>query len=151
MDKKVNLIEFMNEINRNLTTAYDGMKATELSELHVHKILFIQYGMFYKEFQKELFKPNFQAWKYGPVEIDYRRYIDNKDKLDNFFTTQLNENQIKFLTKITEKLVKTSPWYLVDITHGFDCWLNNYHENSTNNHNRIEPTAIQEDFKKFRM
>lgn len=60
----------------------DFNEESNVSELHIHKILFILYGAFYKEFNKELFNQNFQAWKYGPVEIDYRKAFKETNKKD---------------------------------------------------------------------
>lgn len=131
MDKKINLIDFIKEINSKLskyTKEQDLNEENNVSELHIHKILFIIYGAFYTKFKKELFKPNFQAWKYGPVEIDYRRYIKNHEPFDfDKFDVSLKENKEKmYLSNLITKLLKFSPWSLVEYTHSLDAWIDNY-------------------------
>lgn len=158
MIKKINLINFIKEVNQELnekTNEIDHYEENEVSELHIHKILFILYGAFHKEFNKELFNPNFQAWKYGPVEIDFRKYFTNRklnninqndEDLYNKFNYVLNNNQEKnFLKKVTTNLLKFSPWSLVEYTHSLDAWINNYCENTS------KPNAIkkQDIFKSF--
>ncbi|MDE5767016.1 MAG: DUF4065 domain-containing protein, partial [Malacoplasma sp.] len=62
----------------------------KISELFMHKILFFIYGGFFKNFKKNLFEPNFEAWKYGPVEIDYRKEF-KKNKKSSFQKFSLNK------------------------------------------------------------
>ena len=91
MGKTINLINYINEIYHNLMKETDNMEQIDISELHMHKILFILYGKFLSKFNIELFNANFLAWKYGPVEIDYR----NK-KLEKFNNISLSNEQFNF-------------------------------------------------------
>ena len=50
-----------NKITKNISNKKEENK---VSELHMHKILFIIYGDFYTKFKKELFEPNFEYTKY---------------------------------------------------------------------------------------
>ena len=133
-----NIIDFIETINENLIDLASNKKEeNKVSELHMHKILFIIYGGFYTKFKKELFEPNFEAWKYGPVEIDYRSlYKENinfKNKKNKFDFTFDNKTQIDYLEKLVKKLLKFSPWSLVDYTHSLEIWKKNYNfENSKN-------------------
>ena len=95
MERKINLINYINEIYHKLMNETDGMEEIDISELHMHKILFILYGKFLSKFNIELFNANFLAWKYGPVEIDYR----NK-KLEKFNNISLTSEQFNFLNFI---------------------------------------------------
>lgn len=50
---KINLIDFINDVNSELsknTQDLDFNEENNVSELHIHKILFILYGAFYKKF-----------------------------------------------------------------------------------------------------
>ena len=88
-----NLIYLITNINDSmdyeLENLYPYKKAkldnqeNKISELFMHKILFFIYGGFYKNFKKDLFEPNFETWKYGPVEIDYRKEF-KKDENSSF-------------------------------------------------------------------
>lgn len=131
MDIRINLIEFIKEINNGLTKNTKELDLNEennVSELHTHKILFIVYGAFYTKFKRELFEANFCAWKYGPVEIDYRKYVKNKNQFNlDKFNIVLNDNEEKiYLSHLIEKLLKFSPWSLVEYTHSLNAWINNY-------------------------
>ena len=131
MNSNINLISFIKKINddlnKTITKEQDFHEGNEISELHTHKILFIVYGAFYEKFNKEIFEPNFQAWKYGPVEIDYRKFIkDNDEKNLNKFDCEINNNEKIYLEKLIIKLLKFSPWSLVEYTHSLDAWINNY-------------------------
>lgn len=135
MENKKNLIKFIKDINNELNWNTQDLNLVEennVSELHIHKMLFIIYGAFYKKFNKELFEPNFAAWKYGPVELDYRKFAkDGKKDLINKFNFSLqNNSEENYLKKLIQKLLKFSPWSLVEYTHSFEAWINNYDENN---------------------
>lgn len=151
MENKKNLITFIKDINNELNWNTQDLNLVEennVSELHIHKMLFIVYGAFYKKFNKELFEPNFAAWKYGPVELDYRKFAkDDKNDLINKFNFSLqNNSEENYLKKLIQKLLKFSPWSLVEYTHSFEAWINNYDEN-----NKIGKKISKEDiFESFK-
>ncbi len=150
MVEKVNLISFIEKNNSNLnrSTKEFELEENNVSELHIHKILFIVYGAFYIKFNRELFEPNFQAWKYGPVEIDYRNYVKNNDQSSlKKFNIVLNDNKEKlYLSNLIIKLLKFSPWSLVDYTHSLDAWINNY----DNEENKLNSISKEDIFKSFK-
>lgn len=148
VNKKINLIDFLNDTNNELLSSTDGMAKNNLSELQIHKILFLEYGMFYNKFHKELFNPHFEAWKYGPVEVNYRKNINNPMVLTELFSVSLNEEEFKYLKQLSKDLIQISPWTLVDVTHTLDSWIKNYKDGSS--HQSINPKDIREDFKNFR-
>ena len=136
---KINLLELINETNKQMMYEADQMKDNPVSELHMHKILFILYGSFYSKFNKDLFDANFEAWKYGPVEIDYRN-----NKLDKFNISLLDE-ELNYVKKLSKSLVRSNPWLLVENTHDMLCWINNYDENKVNC--KIPNEQIKQEFK----
>lgn len=62
----------------------------DISELQMHKILYFLYGGFLKHYNKEIFKPKFAAWQYGPVETKYRTKKNDKSFNDSYFKINLN-------------------------------------------------------------
>lgn len=74
--------------------------------------------VFIKILKKELFNANFEAWKYGPIEIDFRQMKkDPKIKFEKF-NIFLSKEESKYLFELTcDLLTKTSPWMLVDISY----------------------------------
>ena len=158
---KINDEELFNEENKISELQKEVSKISELqkeenkiSELQMHKILYIIYGNFYAKFEKELFKnANFEAWRYGPVEVDFRKYFNSNIKINkklessiyNKFNAELKTEEKNFLFKIIRKALRFSPWSLVQFTHDTDPWLKNFDENKNNI--PIPSREIQEWFK----
>ena len=70
MHEKKDIVQYINEVNAGLSEGTE--ESSIVSELQMHKMLFLIYGRFYNQYNIELWQPNFEAWKYGPVEINYR-------------------------------------------------------------------------------
>lgn len=125
----MNLIEYINNINKEIWNIFDNDdEDIKLSELHMHKILFHLYGAFFKHFSKELFSANFEAWKYGPVEINYRNHLKKNDYKFNSFDLafNLNEEENEYLKNVTSMLIKKSAWTLVELSHRIPAWKDNF-------------------------
>ncbi len=153
------IIDFINETNKEIfndivedftqsfykskskeaVESKEASESNEVTELHMHKILFFIYGSFYKQFKIKLWEPNFEAWKYGPVEVNYRNFkkLDKSINID-----ELNIIQKKFLNEKIQSLLKTSIWNIVEFSHSLNCWINHY--NSDNN--KISTDEIMNDF-----
>lgn len=90
-----------------------------------------------KTYPKELFRANFEAWRYGPVETDV--YANEKlgsysgEELDNetineFFNTSEFKNVKDFIENIVEQTNQIDDFSLVDRTHQDNVWLDVYKE-----------------------
>ena len=148
MNQAVNLIDLINEENNNLNQATTNQfEENTISELQMHKILYLLFGEFYLEFNKNLFEqPNFEAWKLGPVEIDFRKgFKENKINQIKKFNIFLNYKEIIFLKELVKKLLRHSAWYLVDITHTSNAWIDNY-DGKEDSRNKISEKDIKEKF-----
>ena len=134
--KQVNLIDFVKQVNESLNISnVDQKEENPISELMMHKILYLLYGEFYQTYQRELFKnANFVAWKLGPVELDYRTWLQNRQQIQcTKFNLDLSFAEVDFLENLIKKLLRHSPWYLVDVTHYSQPWLNAYKNSKTQN------------------
>ena len=148
MDQAVNLIDLINEENNSLNQASTNQfEENKISELQMHKILYLLFGEFYLEFNKNLFdQPNFEAWKLGPVEIDFRKgFKENKINQIKKFNIFLNYKEIMFLKGLIKKLLRHSAWYLVDITHTSNAWIDNY-DGKEDSRNKISEKDIKDKF-----
>ena len=148
MNQAVNLIDLINEENNNLNQVNTNQfEENKVSELQMHKILYLLFGKFYLEFNKNLFdQPNFEAWKLGPVEIDFRKgFKENKIENIKKFNLFLNYKEILFLKELIKKLLRHSAWYLVDITHTSNAWIDNY-DGKEESRNKISEKDIKEKF-----
>ncbi|MDE5545491.1 MAG: DUF4065 domain-containing protein [Malacoplasma sp.] len=150
-----NLIYLINGVNSSMDDQLENLyhykkvsddQENKISELFMHKILFFIYGGFYKNFNKDLFEPNFEAWKYGPVEIDYRKEykINENSNFEKFDLKKLNNDEKKYLKKTISNLLKNSPWNLVSISHDTIAWKNKY---VPDKNNKILKKDIIESFK----
>ena len=135
--EKKDIVQYINEVNAELCK--DTKQSNEVTELQMHKILFFLYGRFYNQYNIELWQPNFEAWKYGPVEINYRH---NPKLVEPIDIDQLSLDQKNELHRMTIKLLKTSVWQLVDFSHTLNSWINNQNKNNS----KISKEEIQQDF-----
>ena len=149
MNQVVNLIDLINEENNSLNQVdTEELEEDNVSELQMHKILYLLFGEFYKKFNKNLFNnSNFEAWKLGPVEVDFRWAFKNKKiKEITKFNLFLNEEEICFLKLLIQKFLHFSVWSLVKITHSSDAWIHNYSDVDNASRNKISEKDIWENF-----
>lgn len=106
-------------------------KFFDLKELKMHKVLYFLYGFYYSKYNEELFPAEFSAWRYGPVELNYRNY--RKDITNNFFLNfnlksrlAKDREKIQFLKDKIIELFIHDVWTLVAISHDTAPWKNNY-------------------------
>lgn len=123
---------------KNLISMIEGVLSNEnnrqkISELHCQKILFFCYGLFYKRFKKLLFKaPDFRAWKFGVIEMNYRLYFHQKDEsLLSKFNLSLSQKELAYLNDLIKIFANQSPWSLVELSHIAYAWYANYNVNES--------------------
>lgn len=120
INKRFSLIDF----NNNLYSEIHNNNNLKVTELKMHKILYFQLGFFYTKYNRELWNyADFGAWKFGPVELTYR---DNVRSASDFFICELNDEEIKFLEKLTKWLLNINMYSLIDLSHFTAPWKNNY-------------------------
>ncbi len=139
---KMDIVQYIKEVNAELCKG--TKESNEVTELQMHKILFLIYGRFYSQYNIELWHPNFEAWQYGPVETNYR-YHHNLEFAKPIDINQLNIGQKDQLKKMIIKLLRFSVWGLVDYTHTLDSWKNHYEKKD----NVISVKEIQDEFTKI--
>ena len=89
-----------------------------ISNLHLQKILYYIQVHFAKQ-QKRLYVEEIYAWQYGPVvpEIYYLFAGYGASKITNRYKTCIEKNIEEEIKTIVSKLIKISPWKLVEMTH----------------------------------
>lgn len=115
----------------------------DLSELKYHKMLFLIYKELKKQLNKEIFDCNFEAWKYGPVEIDFRKYWKNNclQCYNKFNLSKLNQEEYKILLDVIYKFNFLNTSSLIELTHNDKIWKQNFI--SINGRNKINKTKIK--------
>lgn len=91
-----------------------------LTKIRIHKLLYFTYIEYYMKYGEELFKPNFQAWRYGPVEVDIYYNVSIKKR------RKVKSNEKKFLYDIYQKYSQYKDFELVDISHRTAPWKEAY-------------------------
>ncbi|NOQ50448.1 MAG: DUF4065 domain-containing protein [Mycoplasmataceae bacterium] len=105
----------------NLIEEIKKYRNHDVSELVIHKILYFTYGFYFKEKKKKLFEnPNFEAWSYGPVEVDYR-YNNNLGK----FKLIISEQELLDFFKKYDSILNCSAFSLVNFSHLTSPWIKN--------------------------
>ncbi len=90
----------------------------DISEIKIHKILYYLHGFYQSKYNKNLFdNPRFESWKYGPVEMTFRR---TKARNIKFSGVQEEDEWIK---KILFNLMRYETEHLIDMTHDTDPWI----------------------------
>lgn len=137
MHENKDIVQYINEVNVGLSEGTE--ESSIVTELQMHKMLFLIYGRFYNHYNIELWQPNFEAWKYGPVETNYRHNLELVKPID---IDQLSIDQKNQLKKMIIKLLGFSVWELVDYTHTLDSWKNHYEKKDK----VISAKEIQDEF-----
>lgn len=155
MKNKINLIKFIQDYNDDFfKTSSNNQKEdkefekNDLTELFIHKTLYFSYGYFIAKFNKPLFDAKFEAWKYGPVEIDFRTSTKKNEDIFKIkkFDILLTDEEIDFLKKILSNLLSLSTWKIVELSHWTDPWKDAY--DSNNDKKEISKEEIHKYFKK---
>lgn len=97
--------------------------------------------------EKFLFTANFQAWKYGPVDVGvYKNQYTKSD--DNFEYSTVEENRLaqEFIDEQITEIFSKSDFTLVNISHTHDCWLEKYDSKSAYHNELIDAADIKETF-----
>lgn len=147
-------------------------KLSEASPIKIQKtlyFLFAFYGATYGKLSGEesvgelesvnytnfLFEPNFEAWKYGPVDNDvYTAYREDRykavklteDKLNKRLTSSERRNVIQFINSIIQQTDEVDDFTLVDRTHEDDAWRDPYEKNNGENHIPMDPQVIVDEY-----
>lgn len=88
-----------------------------------------------------LFKPNFQAWKYGPVDYDvyinfkkekYKELKSIENKLNEELTLSEKSNIIKFIDNIINQTDEIDDYTLMDRTREDKVWSDSYKNKEKN-------------------
>ncbi|AHK22426.1 Panacea domain-containing protein [Candidatus Hepatoplasma crinochetorum] len=138
--KKIHL-----KLNKNIREFNKSEKNKEeikVSELQIHKILYFVYGYFWKKYQEELFAADFEAWKYGPIEINYRI---NKKIIESKII--FNEEKKEFIKDKINKLLVYEIWFLIEQSHLTTPWIKNF--NSDKDPKKIDNNEIKDFFEKL--
>lgn len=134
-----------------LLFAFYGATYGKLSgEENVYELESVNYTKF-------LFEPNFEAWKYGPVDIDvYTAYRNDQyeavqlteDKLNEKLTPSEKRNVLQFIDSIIQQTDEVDDFTLVDRTREDDAWHDPFKEKDGETHKKMNPQVIVDEYAK---
>lgn len=108
-------------------------------------------------YPNQLFEPDFEAWRYGPVDYDIYKEMKHgqlsgsNDNIDDLFNkSSLNDDSQKrniamFLENLISQINDMDDFSLVNRTHQDHSWLDNYKEGKS--FIKIPSQQIQEEYK----
>lgn len=128
----------------NFIIDYAQKTGKSVSNLQLQKIMYFIQGAFLNKYDKELVNSSFSRWQYGPVLKEvYAIFRDNgSSPIEKLAITanikngvlELGEPQkttseslgndsvFNYLQEVTSRLLKISPWELVELSHRQDVW-----------------------------
>ena len=94
-----------------------------MDEMKLHKLLYFTQRESIIQTGSPLFETAFEAWKYGPVLVEIRRYYKN-----NLLNVELSADKIEqyqpVFDKVFQQYASKDSWSLSTITHGEYSWQN---------------------------
>lgn len=143
------------ELVEYISLKYREKFNNEVTPLKLQKSLYFLFGYWVIEqkikdnlettgIENYLFKSNFQAWQYGPVDID----IYHNKTLEEI-NPEINPEIQIFLDEKLDKLFHVTDFTLVNLSHTHDCWKDNYDENDYFHNVEISEESIEKTFLKF--
>lgn len=125
-----------------------------LTPIRLQKYLYFAYAMWFTKQKNlnisyedctELFNNNFEAWKFGPVDVEvYNAYKNNcmpDEKINSLSTEHTN-----FLMDVWNRLRPYNDFQLVSISHNDQAWLNNYNERELFHSNKMLTEEIKKEY-----
>lgn len=107
---------------------------------------------FPKNLSRELFKPDFQAWSYGPVDYSiYKKYDEitnntSKCNIEVFLKKSENEFVSDYLDTLTRQILNSTDFGLVELSHQDQSWSNHYHQHEQQHREKIPAEEILNEY-----
>lgn len=129
-------------------------KGEKLTPIRLQKYLYFAYSIWFTKQKNlnvsfencsELFNNRFEAWKFGPVDVEVYNAYKN-DFMPDHAITNLTEEKKKFLKEVWDRLLPYNDFQLVSISHNDIAWLNNYNERELFHANKILMEEIKSEY-----
>lgn len=136
----------------NKYQAMNILKSCEknISPLRMQKLLYFSYCL-WVTYQKErgmpmkmispLFDAKFQAWQYGPVEVDVYTIMKNY-KTINVSMESVNVGEQNFIVNVYNRFLNYNDFQLVNISHLDYSWQKNFNSKSIFHNEEIKASDI---------
>lgn len=141
-------------LEKELMLDYLYTKDGNISPIRIQKFAYFSFALWFSQenfssYSDEncLFNSNFQAWKYGPVDIDlYKMNKNFNNKKSNY--DSINADIVKFLDEVWEYAYKYTDFELVRKSHKDISWKKNHCKNDFYHMNSIPACEIWKEYTK---
>lgn len=155
------------ELVKFLITYHNKIKGEMISRIKLQKALYFLYAFYAGKtallnldtsdsaikFNEDLFKANFEAWVYGPVDSKvYQDFKNDKIDISSFnlddFLGKLDDFTKGYLEDMSERIFNTSDFGLVDLSHEDISWKSNFDRSCPMLGKVIKNSDIKEEYAK---
>lgn len=127
----VSMINVMDAAHYLIYLSYNEQRRS-LTSLKLQKLLYLAQGWSYVWDRHPLFRDEFEAWQYGPVNVEvysyFKRYGRKEIPEYEGYDCSLDKDSRETLDAIWEKYCSYSAFELVELTHRQEPWKNAYHK-----------------------
>ena len=123
-----------------------------MDEMKLHKLLYFTQRESIIQTGSPLFETAFEAWKYGPVLVEIRRYYKN-NLLNVELSADIIEQYQPVFDKVFQQYASKDSWSLSTITHGEYSWQNARKgvADAENSSTKIQIDDIRKDAERIRL
>ncbi|WP_125583627.1 type II toxin-antitoxin system antitoxin SocA domain-containing protein [Levilactobacillus cerevisiae] len=105
-----------------------------------------------EKYPRQLFEPNFEAWRYGPVDNEIWK-LDKNDELKDYsaavngkINSEIQNDVMMFLDDLINQIDDINDFGLVERSHQDQAWKDAFARSNEHDHQPIDAAAIKEDY-----
>lgn len=115
-------MERLSDVAYYLIQEYSKVYGDEMSEMKLHKLLYLVQREAYIQTGRPLFRATFYGWKYGPVLKEIRNDYHEMISGSRFHSFQNNPETKHIIDNVLRLYAGKDAWSLSRLTHGEYSW-----------------------------
>ena len=141
----------MMAVARYFTELYAARHGTDMDEMRMHKMMYFAQRESLMLCDRPLFCGTFEAWKYGPVLVEFRSEYQSGGMSSRHYGG-LEEREKELVRSVFDRYDRCDSWSLSTLSHGEYSWLQTRKNLSYNPHSKeMALSAIKVDATKERL
>lgn len=127
------MIDIMDASRYLVFLSYHKLQGS-LTPLKLQKLLYLAQGWSYVWDNRPLFQNEFEAWQYGPVNVEVYEYYKRYGRAEipvseGRFIPRMDDDARETLDAVWERYCSSSAFELVELTHTQKPWIKAYSDN----------------------
>lgn len=119
MHEKIGIIQ----VAQYIYSEYYNITHQKIDQMKLHKILYFVQRETIIKLEHPMFDEPFEAWVYGPVNVQVRRFYNkNKFKFKLKTDLKINDDYTSIINEVLKKYYMKDSWSLSNITHEELSW-----------------------------